>query len=144
MTINKNFLEFLLFLQPNEARKVKVLVENTFRGQKSHQLVQLLSTSYKADYQLIPKSKESEYIKRAEAVPQPEQKILPATIECPPLLREFIAAETGQSNAQIPTKILKFKRKTLRIARDGETPNMSISMGLGTPASPNLYKGLDL
>lgn len=31
---------------------------------------------------------------------------------------------------------------TNRVAEDGETPNVEIKMGLGKPASPNLYDNI--
>lgn len=122
-------------------RKVKVFVEKTFRGRTLPKLVGIHSTSYKTDYQLIPKNKEAEMCRPCE---QPEFKILPQTIEFPPLLREFIIKETGQHNPQLKVKIQRGREKVVRIAKDGETPNIDLSMGLGTPASPNLYKNLEL
>lgn len=114
-------------------------VEQTFRGRKLPNLVEILSTSYKPDYQLIPKNKEAEICRPYDAE---EFKILPQTIEFPPLLRELVAKETGQTNPQLKMKINFSPRKFVRVAKDGEKPNVEVSMGLGTPASPNLYKHL--
>lgn len=118
---------------------MKVLVEKTFRGRTLPNLVEIYSTSYKTDYQLIPKNKESEVCRPCE---EPVFKILPQHIEFPPLLREFIVKETGQQNPQLNVKVKHGREKLVRVAKDGEMPNVELSMGLGKPASPNLYKHL--
>lgn len=118
---------------------MKVLVEKTFRGRTLPQLVEIYSTSYKTDYQLIAKNKESEVCRPWK---EPEFKILPQTIEFPPLYRDFIMKETGQQNPQLKVRVKRGREKLVRVAKDGEMPNVEISMSLGTPASPNLYKHL--
>ncbi|KAJ6639962.1 28S ribosomal protein S34, mitochondrial [Pseudolycoriella hygida] len=118
-------------------RKVKVWVEKTFRGRTLEKLVEIHSTSYKTDYLLIPKNKEAEVCRPFKL---PEPKILPQTIEFPPLLREFIKKETGQENPLLTMSIESSREKTYRVAKDGETPTIQVSMSLGQPASPNLYK----
>ncbi|KAG4079888.1 hypothetical protein HA402_015019 [Bradysia odoriphaga] len=120
-------------------RKVKVWVEKTFRGRTLPNLVEMYSTSYKTDYQLIPKSEVANVCRPVKA---PEIKILPQHIEFPPLFREFITRETGQQNPQLKLKVNKSPNKLVRVAEDGETPNMEVTMSLGKPASPNLYKHL--
>ncbi len=121
------------------ARKVKVFVEKTFRGRTLPKPVEILSTSYKTDYQLIPKNKEAEVCRPCK---EPQIKILPQNIEFPPLLREFVIKETGQPNPQLKVIVMRGREKLVRVAEDGETPNAEVSMSLGTPASPNLYKHL--
>lgn len=116
---------------------MRVFVEKTFRGRTLPKLVEIYGASYKTDYQLVPKSEESEVCRPWK---EPEIKILPQTIEFPPLLREFIVKETGQQNPQLKIKIKPAREKLVRVAEDGETPNTEISMSLGKPASPNLYK----
>lgn len=117
-------------------------VKKTFRGRTSPKLVEICSTSYKADYQLIPKADESKY---CTGVKSPtEQRILPPTIELPPLLREFIEKETGNSNPELKVKIKANREKIARVAQDGETPTIPLTMGLGKPSSLRLYKGLNL
>lgn len=80
---------------------------------------------------------------RVSAVHQPE-RILPKTMDMPPLLREFVERETGQRNPQLPVKIKANREKLARIALDGEQPTMELNINLGTPVSPRLYKGLKL
>lgn len=118
---------------------MKVFVEKTFRGRTLPKLVEIYSTSYKTDYQLIPKNKEADVCRPWK---EPEMKILPQHIEFPPLFREFIVKETGQQNPQLKVSVKRGREKLVRVAQDGETPNVEISMSLGTPASPNLYKHL--
>lgn len=96
------------------------------------------STSYKADYRLIPKSEEVEYCKTDKRT---EEKILPQKVEFPPLLREFIKEETGDLNPMMKLRLKTNIDKLCRIAKDGEKPNVEINMGLGKPVSPNLYEG---
>lgn len=121
---------------------MRVFVEKTFRGRTHPKLVEICSTSYKADYQLVPKELES-IICRPPAV-ETAERILPQTMEFPPLLREFIVRETGQSNPLLPVQLKANREKIARLARDGERPTVSLSMSVGTPVSPRLYKGLDL
>lgn len=116
-----------------------MFVEKTFRGRTLPKLVEICSTSYKTDYQLIPKNKEAEICRPWK---EPDMKILSPHIEFPPLLREFIVKETGQQNPQLNLIINPSREKLARLAKDGEVPNMKITMGLGKPASPNLYKHL--
>lgn len=114
-------------------------VEKTFRGRTLPKLVEIYSTSYKPDYQLVPKNKEAEVCLPWK---EPDFRILPRHIEFPPLFREFIVKETGQQNPQLKVKIKLNREKLVRIAKDGEMPNVDLGMGLGKPASPNLYKHL--
>lgn len=123
-------------------RKVKVFVEKTFRGRTLPNLVEICSTSYKADYLLVPKDQE-QIVCSATDNAQPE-RILPQFMDMPPLLREFVERETGQRNPQMPVKIKVNREKLARIALDGEKPTVTLTIGLGTPVSPRLYKGLKL
>jgi small subunit ribosomal protein S34 len=62
----------------------------------------------------------------------------------PPLLGQLVAKETG---APAPTIKLHYNLKRnnfYRLPKDGEKPNVEINMQLGKPASPNLYKGLQI
>lgn len=130
---------FLIYFLQGD-RKVKVFVEKTFRGRTSPKLVEICSTSYKADYLLVPKDQEADLL----STPPAQERILPRTMEFPPLLREFIKRETGQANPQLPVRIKANREKIARLAGDGEVPNVSLSMSLGKPISPRLFKGLDL
>lgn len=120
---------------------MKVTVEKTFRGRTNPQLVEIYSASYKADYRLIPKSEENAFCKPIEKI---EERILPQTIEFPPLLREFIVRETGNANPLLRVKIKSNREKIARVAKNGEKPTIALTMGLGKPCSPRLYKGLDI
>lgn len=131
--------EILIFVQGD--RKVKVQVERTFRGHTLPKLVEIYGTSYKTDYQLIPKNKEAEVCRPWK---ETEMKILPQHIEFPPLLREFVVKETGQQDPRLKVKISSNLQKFARIAKDGEQANVEVSMRLVKPASPNLYKNLEL
>lgn len=46
-----------------DPRKIRATVEKVFRGRKYKNLVDICSTSYKADYKLIPKSEEENFCK---------------------------------------------------------------------------------
>ncbi|XP_055611376.1 uncharacterized protein LOC129757981 [Uranotaenia lowii] len=127
-------------LPDEEIRKVKVTVEKTFRGRKYPKLIEISSVSYKADYRLLHKHEEEAYCRGIE---QPV-KIVPRDIEMPPLLRQFVQRETGKAEPRIPVRLRESIYNNYRIAREGENPTVEISMGLGKPASPNLYAGCEL
>lgn len=118
-------------------------MEKTFRGRTLPKLVEICSTSYKADYLLVPKDQEQDVCQRQPSETNNE-RILPQTVAMPPLLREFVERETGQKNPLLQIRIKPNREKIARIARDGETPNVSVTMDLGKPISPQLYKGLNL
>lgn len=135
-------LTFECFISFQGDRKCKVTVEKTFRGRTHPKLIEIYSTSYKADYVLVPKDDEQKIINQSVATPA--ERILPQTMEFPPLLREFVERETGQSNPQLAVKIKANREKLARVALDGEKPTVTLSMGLGKPISPKLYKGISL
>lgn len=103
--------------------------------------IEIMGTSYKADYKLIPKHEEAEYCRKSS--PR-QEKILPRFIDAPPLLREYLKEETGQENPQIPLIINKYGYKNYRLAEEDETPNVQLKMGLGTPVNPRLYPSRDV
>ncbi|XP_043477724.1 uncharacterized protein LOC122508438 [Leptopilina heterotoma] len=125
-------------------RKVMALTEKIFRGVKAKGLVQLDSTSYKSDYLLIPK--EEEHLLGA-AVPAKE-KILPKTMEFPPLVKELLLRQMKNQGKPITEPKLNikynFKNKfTLnRIAEDGETPDFEIKMTLQRRNDSKLYSNV--
>ncbi|XP_040151580.1 uncharacterized protein LOC120893640 [Anopheles arabiensis] len=127
---------------PNEepARKVRVTVEKTFRGQKSPNLVQIESVSYKADYRLLSKHEEASYCKLVDRA----EKIFPREIDLPPLLQEFIARETGKPAPKVPIKLKAGRESRYRVAQEGEQPTVEVAMNIGKPASPSLYAGCEL
>lgn len=111
--------------------------------------MEVCSTSYKADYKLIPKNEEATYCQSNKSF-QAEERILPRTIEFPPLLRELIIRDKiakGETVKEVPKLNLKYKmgrENHGRIAKEDEKSNVQINCGLGTPVSPNLYKGINL
>lgn len=127
--------------QPYQDRKVKVIVEQTFRGKQRAKPLNIYGTSYKADYQLVPKDQEFKYLAPVKTKDAP---ILPRHMEFPPLLRQFIVKETGNPNPLVAVKLHKTQTATARIAEEGEQPNIEIGMGFGKPLCANMYKGLDV
>ncbi|XP_045462365.1 28S ribosomal protein S34, mitochondrial [Harmonia axyridis] len=127
-------------------RKVKVYIDETFRGNKlrEHSVINL--ASYKADYVLVPKDEEYKYNDDAAA----KIRIVPRTVELPPLLKELVKRE-NLANGEPADKDNKVKvayvtgpYANYRVAEEGEKPDFEITMGLGTPASPSLYEGIGL
>ncbi|XP_018329822.1 uncharacterized protein LOC108740116 [Agrilus planipennis] len=132
----------------DDLRKVKVWVEKTFRGRKFPDVVPLKSATYKSDYVLIPKDEEKKYSDlKLEPIPE---KILPRTTNFPPLLKELIyrdAEVKGETLKEEPKLKIIYKesmQSCYRVAKEGETPNVQIAYGLGTPISPSLYQGIKL
>lgn len=121
--------------------------EKVFRGKRYPDLI-IKSASYKADYRLIPKDEEAEYCKLIDV--KKEEKIFPATMSFPPLMRELILREAkanGEELKEEPQLEIKYKmgvNNHIRVAKKGETPNVEFSTALGTPAAPSLYKGIQL
>lgn len=119
--------------------KGKILVEQVFRG-KNYGVIDISRVAYKTDFRLIHKHEEAKYLQAYENCTPPETKIFPPTVEMPPLLK-ILAEREGH-----PSKILKLRignnHSLCRIAKDGEKPTVDISIGLGTPLSPQLYEGL--
>ncbi|XP_055843922.1 uncharacterized protein LOC129910529 [Episyrphus balteatus] len=123
---------------PNEeTRKCRVTIERTFRGVTQPKPVVLYSSTYKADYRLIPKDEEADYCKCNVTK---EQLIVPREINFPPLLREFVSEETGNQNPMMKVHFKNNMNKMARLAKPEEKPTLDISMGLGKPASPKLYE----
>ncbi|KAK7081255.1 Mitochondrial ribosomal protein, S34 [Halocaridina rubra] len=118
--------------------KGHVLVERVFRGVNMG-VVDLSRTAFKMDYKLVPKHEEYKYIQAAEESCPPEVKILPETMEMPPLLKILAERENHEYKR---LKVSVKKTGTYRIAKEGETPTVELSLGLGTPASLQLYEGV--
>ncbi|XP_027231581.1 uncharacterized protein mRpS34 [Penaeus vannamei] len=118
----------------------KVLAEQIFRG-KNMGIVNLSKTSYKTDFRLIHKHEEAKYLQKAEESIPCDVKIFPQTMEMPPLLKMFAERE-GHSATTLKVNMNASKYNNSRIAKDGETPNVNLSIGLGSPASPELYEGV--
>ena len=122
-----------------------VLTEKVFRGRKATNLVQLDSSSYKTDYLLIPKEDEERFCR---AYTPPPQRILPRTMEFPPLMKEIFKRQMKAEGKPVTEPRLTVKYNLTnnlelsRIAEEGEIPDFEIQIGLGTPVSPNLYKNI--
>lgn len=71
-----------------------------------------------------------------------DQKLLQRQTEFPPLLKRFLAAETGDPNVKLELDYFCGPDSLYRVAKEGETPTVSFKSGLGTPVSPNLYKNV--
>lgn len=101
--------------------------------------MEIYSASYKTDYRLLSKSEESDYCKIVDC----KEKILPNTMDFPPLLKHFLMQETGKTEAELKLKVVhkEGRDKISRLAKDGETPNINLSINVGKPSSANLYEG---
>lgn len=52
-----------------------------------------------------------------------------------------MAEREGHEKTVLTTETI-VKEGNSRVAEEGEEPNVEITIGLGTPVSPQLYKGL--
>ncbi|EDW17390.1 uncharacterized protein LOC6586649 [Drosophila mojavensis] len=127
--------------QADSERKVRVTVQKTWRGVTQPKPVEIYSTSYKADYELVPVDQEHKYLENKKKV---DSVVLPTKIELPPLLREYIKDETGDPNPMINVHFKKTHNKQARLAKDGEQPTLQLSMDMGKPSTvgAKLYDGL--
>ncbi|XP_064541751.1 uncharacterized protein mRpS34 [Drosophila montana] len=127
--------------QPDNERKVRVTVEKTWRGVTQPKPVEIYSTSYKADYELVPVDQEHKFLTNTKKV---EPVVLPTQMELPPLLREYIKDETSEANPLINVHFKKTHNKLARLAQAGEQPTRQLSMDVGQPTkvSAKLYDGL--
>lgn len=121
-------------------RKVRVLVEKVFRGQKYQKPVQMDSVTYKDDYILIPKDQEHLYLDNTKV---PEMKILPRTTDLPPLFSQMIIRQMQAKGVAIDTEPklnlqYNFKGTTFknyRVAEEGETPTVKLNFSLDKSSS---------
>ncbi|XP_016977506.1 uncharacterized protein LOC108043347 [Drosophila rhopaloa] len=127
--------------QPGEIRKVRVTVEKTWRGVTQPKPVEIYSTSYKADYELVPQGEEGKYLNNNKKL---EPVVLPTKLDLPPLLRELVSEETGNPNPQMKVHHKVTHNKLSRLAKDGEKPSINFELGVGQPkpVSAKLYEGL--
>ncbi|CAG9801476.1 unnamed protein product [Chironomus riparius] len=129
---------------PNEEnRKIRVLVEKVFRGRKYDKPVWIEGASYKTDYRLLSKKEEADYCK-VQTTEHENIKLIDPKMEFPPLLKEFLIKETGNKDIKLDVFLKRGHNKFYKLAKEGETPNITIPMNIGKPASQKLYKGLDL
>ncbi|CAB3251454.1 unnamed protein product [Arctia plantaginis] len=133
-----------------ERRRVRVWVEKTFRGKKLPNITEIYRTSYKPDYKLIPKNEEAKLLATVDKVHDYSNVVLPKIIEMPPLMKKFITKDHEKKGLEIMTDFtmpIRYNRspnRVKRIAKGDEKPTVQFSMGLGTPASPSLYEGIQL
>lgn len=122
--------------------------ERTFRGIKYPDLELFYENSSAPDFQLIPKDEEATFCKWDG--PVKGTKILPRTMDFPPLLRELILRERSTEEKlenEEPKMEIVYKTTTsnpllYRLVEEGETPTVEITPKLGTPNAPRLYKGV--
>lgn len=120
------------------------LIQNTFRG-KTCEPEQIDGVTYKADFILIPKDEEDKYTRHSKPF---ELKVVPRTMDYPPLLKEMIIRqkkEAGLLNNEEPKMEIVYRWcgvKRYRLAEEGETPTVNFVIGLGKPDSPSLYENI--
>lgn len=94
-----------------ENRKVRVYVERVFRGYRHERPIELETTSYKADYLLMPKDW------MPPPLPEVKLKEVPAMIELPPLMKEYYKQEKGVADIPpIPMKIRQGANNRYKLA----------------------------
>lgn len=121
--------------KPYTDRKVMVLVERVFRGQKNPKPIQLDAATYKADYVLVPRDQEHLYLENAKL---PEEKIMPRTTDLPPLLSQIIMRQMKAKGVEIseePKLHLKYNLegtsvKNYRLAKEGESSTVKLNFSL--------------
>ncbi|XP_044269367.1 uncharacterized protein LOC123014364 [Tribolium madens] len=131
----------------DDQRKVRVLVEKTFRGVTYPKPITIESTSYKADYQLIPKDEEHNYSTIVET--KREIAILQRTMEFPPLMKDVLMRENrakGEDVQDLKLEIVYHKTKTgkYRVAEEGETPTVTFQANIQELPNISLYKNVKL
>ncbi|XP_049874014.1 uncharacterized protein LOC126372349 [Pectinophora gossypiella] len=133
-----------------ERRRVRVWVEKTFRGYKLPNVTEIYRTSYKPDYQLVPKNEEAKLLDSVEKEHYFPEQILPRTIEMPPLMKKFIVKDHEKKGLEVmkeyvlPLSYNHSPNRVQRIAKEGEKPTIEFTMKLGKPISPSLYEGVSL
>ncbi|KAL5241148.1 hypothetical protein ACI65C_008558 [Semiaphis heraclei] len=88
----------------DKARKIIVQAEKIFRGKLYKEPVEIYSVSYKPDYRLIPKDEEQLWWDRL-ANCKPREKIVPGSIELPPLMKLVLERDNKDSNIKLELKI---------------------------------------
>lgn len=137
--MNNNFFKNL--------RKVRVTVERTFRGKLEPKPRTIESTSYKADYRLIPKDEEESYCRKIEV--KTETPILQKTMEFPPLMRDVLIREKkakGEDVQDLKLDIVYNKHvlQKSKLAEDGEKPTVTIQLNMQQLPNLSLYKNIKL
>lgn len=98
-------------LPDEENRKVRVYVERVFRGLRYEKPIELESTSYKTDYQLMPIDW------TPPALPEVKIREVKGTIELPPLLMEYIKRDWETNEVPpVPVKLQNGVNNRYKIA----------------------------
>ncbi|XP_011881942.1 PREDICTED: uncharacterized protein LOC105569815 isoform X2 [Vollenhovia emeryi] len=121
--------------RPYNDRKVAVLVEKVFRGQKNPRPVQLDSATYKADYVLIPRDRERVFLENTKV---PEMKILPTTTDLPPLFSQLLIKQMrarGVAAPAVPKLNLRYNFeassvKNYKVAEENESPTVKLNFSV--------------
>ncbi|XP_046827996.1 uncharacterized protein LOC124428210 [Vespa crabro] len=130
--------------KPSDERKIVALIQNTFRG-KTCEPEQIDGSTYKADFILVPKDEEDKYLRSSETF---DMKVVPRTMDYPPLLKEIIKRQKKSEKLlddEDPKMEIVYRWcgvKRYRLAEEGETPTVNFVIGLGTPSSPSLYANI--
>lgn len=117
-------------------------MDKVFRGQRFEKPIWIFTASYKGDYRLLPKKEEASYCKLADR----KERIIAPYMELPPLLKEFVMKETGRSDVKMKVTHKEKIYGNSRLAKEGETPNVQVSIGIGEPhpTAASLYEGLNM
>ncbi|XP_014243151.1 uncharacterized protein LOC106663092 [Cimex lectularius] len=115
-------------VREGQDRKIWAYVEKVFRGRKYPKVVELYSSTYKADYRLVPRCEEQALLDRVAAC-KVEERILPKTIQFPPLLEYFLMEEKKSQGQpvvlpQLELKIKPGRDRVYRKAEDNESPTV--------------------
>lgn len=70
------------------------------------------------------------------------KKVMPRETEFPPLLKRFLAKETGNPDVKLELIYSSARENYYRVAEKGEKPTTEFESELGKPVSPNLYKNI--
>lgn len=105
--------------------------------------MQLDSTSYKTDYLLIPKEEEEHLLR---PYTPPPTKIVPRTMDYPPLMREILIRQMKAQGQPVtePKLTVKYnftnKFNLIRLAEEGEKPDYELKIGLEREKYSELFK----
>lgn len=103
-------------------------MENTFRGVPDPKPVLIERASYKCDYRLIPKDEEVNYTLKTATRQEKTTRILPRTMDFPPLLKELVARDCINSKGEVTEQDLQLpivynrqsKQLKYKIAAEGK------------------------
>ncbi|EFN83788.1 uncharacterized protein LOC105183878 [Harpegnathos saltator] len=121
--------------EPYKDRNVIALVDEVFRGRKNSKPTQYDLSTYKPDFMLVPKDQEHLYLERTV---MPVKKVVPRTMEFPPLFTEMLMHQmraNGIAKSEKPQLTLHYNDsrldiKNYRIAEEDEAPTMKFDLGM--------------